>query len=139
MKKMLLFLETISGAILLILGFTYFDTENSKVFSGISFGIGIVLFIFGLSYLIISFKYSGKQIEDINKQKRINITDERNILIKEKTSNVVSRIMNFVFIILLILSFVLKMDIMVSAFIIAIMIIKLILMIIYSDYYSKQL
>jgi len=139
MKKMLFFLEMISGVILLVLGFTYFDNENTKVISGLSFGIGIVLFIFGLSYFIINLKYSEKQINEINKQKNINVTDERNVLIKEKSSYSVSRIMNYVFIILLILSFIFKMNIMVSFFIISVIIIKLILMIIYSDYYSKQL
>lgn len=139
MKKILFFLEMISGVILLVLGFTYFDNENTKVISGLSLGIGIVLFIFGLSYFIINLKYSEKQINEINKQKNINVKDERNTLIKEKTSYSVSRIMNYVFIILLILSFIFKMNIMVSILILSVIIIKLILMIIYSDYYSKQL
>ncbi len=73
-----------------------FDTEETKMISGLCIGIGAAIFGLGIGWLIRSFIVSEVEDQQIQKQKDIEVKDERNTQIREKTGYMVSRVMNYV-------------------------------------------
>ncbi|GAP22014.1 hypothetical protein [Leptolinea tardivitalis] len=84
------------GIGLLLVGVLVFNSSETKMASGLSFGIGAATSGLGIGWLIRSFVVTSIEDEAIRKSKEIEINDERNTRIRERTGYMVARIMNYV-------------------------------------------
>lgn len=138
-KKILFVIQSIAGIILLLLGGFVLTAENVKMFSGLCIGVGAAMTALGIGWFIQSLIIPAMESEEIKRINTIELKDERNTSIREKTGYMVAKIMNY-----LLLAFVLilgfmgvdKMIIIMSASLIAI---EFLLVIYFSNYYSKKM
>ena len=115
-----------------------FASDNTKMISGLCIGFGAVMLVFGIGSLIRSFVVSAVEDKEIKRIKNIEVNDERNVRIREKTGFMVSRIMNYVLsAFILILGF-LGADKVIIIMAVSLIIIEFISVIIFSNYYAKK-
>ncbi len=124
------------GITLYILGWSlekYITLTSKAVLFGISASIFFVSFKNLIQYLLANL--FGLNTEKI----QIEMNDERNIKIKEKTSYICYRIIYYLIITLLLIFYFMKVNEIILYFIIALIIIHSILEAIVSCYYSKRM
>lgn len=123
------------GITLYILGWSlekYITLTSKAVLFGISASIFFVSFKNFIQYLLANlFSLNTEKIQ-------IEMNDERNIKIKEKTSYICYRIIYYLIITLLLIFYFMKVNEIILYFIIALIIIHSILEAIVSCYYSKR-
>ncbi|MET0010780.1 hypothetical protein [Dehalococcoides mccartyi] len=95
MKRILYLLEIILGIALFLLAAYVFTSEQTKTISGNCIGFGSVLIVFGIGNLVYSFVLSKDKESALLKQKMIEVNDERNVAIKEKSGAKVNQIMTY--------------------------------------------
>ncbi|MET0060526.1 hypothetical protein, partial [Dehalococcoides mccartyi] len=95
MKRILYLLEIILGIALFLLAAYVFTSEQTKTISGNCIGFGSVLIVFGIGNLVYSFVLSKEKESALLKQKMIEVNDERNVAIKEKSGAKVNQIMTY--------------------------------------------
>lgn len=124
------------GITLYILGWSlekYITLTSKAVLFGISASIFFVSFKNLIQYLLANlFSLNTEKIQ-------IEMNDERNIKIKEKTSYICYRIIYYLIITLLLIFYFMKVNEIILYFIIALIIIHSILEAIVSCYYSKRM
>lgn len=124
------------GITLYILGWSlekYITLTSKAILFGISASIFFVSFKSLIQYLLANL--FGLNTEKI----QIEMNDERNIKIKEKTSYICYRIIYYLIITLLLIFYFMKVNEIILYFIIALIIIHSILEAIVSCYYSKRM
>jgi len=137
-KRILYLLQFILGAVLIAMSILVFASDNTKMISGLCIGFGAVMLVFGIGSLIRSFVVSAVEDKEIKRIKNIEVNDERNVRIREKTGFMVSRIMNYVLsAFILILGF-LGADKVIIIMAVSLIIIEFISVIIFSNYYAKK-
>lgn len=138
-RKKIILISSISllfGITLYILGWSlekYITLTSKAVLFGISASIFFVSFKNLIQYLLANL--FGLNTEKI----QIEMNDERNIKIKEKTSYICYRIIYYLIITLLLIFYFMKVNEIILYFIIALIIIHSILEAIVSCYYSKRM
>jgi len=79
-NKLIYTAAMIAGIILICVSLIFFGDEESKILSGISIGIGAGLF--GMSVAMLSINAIDNKKPELKKQNEIELSDERNIMIK---------------------------------------------------------
>ncbi|WP_238881634.1 hypothetical protein [Clostridium sp. YIM B02551] len=139
-KKTLMYLVLlILGVAMLLLGKFIMADENIKNISGICLGFGSAFFVLGIGNLVGNFFTTRLEDEKIKKLKDIEVNDERNIRIKEKSGYMVSKIMNFIICILVLALGFMNADRLVLILVSSLLLIEGILFIGFSNYYSKRM
>ncbi len=138
MKRILYILEFAIGAILLFLSFQVFDTEQTKTLSGLCIGFGSVLAVLGLGSIIYSFVVSEAKDKELKRLNKIEVNDERNIRINEKTACMVSKIMSYVLSAFIIILSFMNVDKIIIIMVASILLGKGLLFIIFSNYYAMK-
>lgn len=95
-KKVLFIVQALLGAILLYVGFFVIKSDQYKMLSGLCIGIGAAMTALGVGQFVQTLIVPALEMEAINKQKEIEINDERNMRIKEKSGYMTAKIMNYV-------------------------------------------
>jgi len=95
-KRIFFLLMMLGGAILLFAAIFVFNTEETRMVSGLCFGLSASTFSLGAGWFIRSFLVSPEEDDSIRKQKEIEVNDERNTRIRERTGYMVARVMNYV-------------------------------------------
>lgn len=95
-KRFFFVLLMISGIILFLISLFVFTTDEMKAYSGLSIGLGAACFGLGIGWFIQSWGISAKRFEQIERQKTIEVNDERNTRIRERTGYMVTRVMNYI-------------------------------------------
>lgn len=132
-RKKIILISSISllfGIASFILGFLLPESSN-YILSGIFCGIGVGVSILSLFYLMSNVLLSEK--------KQIEINDERNVKISEKTSYICYRIIFYCIILATIVLSFIKVDMIVRYIMISLIIIHIILELIVGCYYSKRM
>ncbi len=138
-RKLIAFLEIVCGVLLLFLSITVFSQPNTDMLSGICIGFGSALFVLGVVTFIRILTVSEEKHKELVREKRIEQKDERNNVILSKSSNITSKIMTYIIIIMIfVLSFI-GVDKLIIIGLSSLLILKVVLLIIFSNYYSKKL
>jgi uncharacterized membrane protein len=138
-RRFLFVVLSIVGVLLLIWGGFVFTSEELKMVSGLCIGFGSVMLALGIGNLLRSFMVSEMEEEKIKHLKAIEVNDERNTRIREKSGYMLSKIMNYmIYCLILALGFmnVNKALLITVAFL---PLVNLVLVIIFSNYYSKRM
>ncbi|HBR30669.1 MAG TPA: hypothetical protein DD733_01160 [Clostridiales bacterium] len=101
-NKLIYTAAMIAGIILICVSLIFFGDEESKILSGISIGIGAGLF--GMSVAMLSINAIDNKKPELKKQNEIELSDERNIMIRDKAKARASDITKPFFILLLMLT-----------------------------------
>lgn len=127
------------GVLLLILGTAVFTSQELKMASGLCFGIGSAMLVLGIGNLLRSFIVSKDEYEKIKQVKDIEVNDERNIRIREKTGYMTAKVMNYVICALVLVLAFMKVDRIVIIVVASLILIEFVLVIMFSNYYSKKI
>jgi hypothetical protein len=139
MKRILYVLEAILGIALFLLAAYIFTSEQTKTLSGLCIGFGGVLTALGIGNLIYSFAVSKEKAAALLKQKKIEVEDERNVMIKERAASMVSHIMSYLFSVYVIgLSF-LGADRVIIICASSLLLVKGVVFVIFVNHYAKAL
>lgn len=138
-KRLMYMIQSILGILLLLLALFVFTSSSTKMISGLCIGFGSALLVLGLGNLIRSFIISKVEDDEIQRHKNIEVNDERNIRIKEKSGCMVAKVTNYLLMILIITLSFLGVDKIVILLLSSILIIEFILLIIFSNYYAKRM
>lgn len=138
-KRLIYILQSTLGILLLLLAIFVFTSTSTKMLSGLCIGFGSALLVLGIGNLIRSFIVSKIEDEEIKRNKAIEVNDERNIRIKEKSSCMVAKIINYLLMILILILSFLGVDKIIILLLASILIIEFILLIIFSNYYAKRM
>lgn len=129
----------ISGLSLLILGQFVLSHENLASYSGFCIGLGAAFAGLGVGWFIQSLIVSDKQMERIERQKNIELNDERNTRIREKTGYTVAKILNYLLSGYILLITLLGADKTIIFLAIGVLAIEFCLVVYFSNRYSKIL
>lgn len=136
-KKIVSFMETVFGLILFYAAFYLFNRDT--IWSGLSIGFGSVFILVGILSLLQKILIKEEKYTKLLNEKKIEKEDERNILILLRSVRLTDKIMNYVFIVLILILSVMKVDRRVIVCFGIVFIFKIILLIITSNYYSKKM
>lgn len=137
--RLLFVFMSIAGLILLLSGGFVFTAEEFKMVSGLCIGFGSAVLVVGIGNFLRSFMVSAMEDKKIKQLKEIEINDERNIRIREKTGYMVSKIMNYVICVLVLALGFMNIDKIVIIMVASLLLIEFVLAIIFSNYYSKRM
>jgi hypothetical protein len=138
-KKILFILLALFGSVLLLIGIFVLTADSIKTLSGLFIGCGAAMLALGTGNFARLLIVSAITDEEIERIKNIEVNDERNIRIKEKSGYMVAKVMNYV-----LSAFVLILAFMGADKIIVIMaasliVIELVLVIIFSNHCAKEM
>lgn len=128
---------SIAGVILLLSGGFIFTSEKLKMVSGLCFGFGSAVLVLGIGKLLDSFIVSSMESERIRHQKSIEVNDERNIRIREKTGYMTSKVMNYLIVVLVLALGFMNADKIILIMVASLLVAELALVTIFSNHYSK--
>lgn len=139
MKRILFILQALAGGALIFIGGFVLKGESIRMISGLCIGTGAAALALGLGWFVQSIIINAVETESIGKQKEIEIKDERNVRIREKSGYMVAKSMNY-----LLTAFILTLGFMnadkkIIIMAVILMSIQFILLIYFSNYYSKRL
>lgn len=138
-SKIMFILQALLGGVLIAMSSLVFTSDSTKMLSGLCIGSGACMLVLGIGNFIRSFVVSSAENEKIKQLNHIEVNDERNTRIREKTGNMVAKIMNYVltaFILILGFMGVDKIIIIMAA---TLIVIEFVLVIFFSNYYSKRM
>jgi uncharacterized membrane protein len=138
-KRVLFLFLSLGGAALLLLGGFVFTSEDVKMASGLCIGFGSAMLVLGIGNLVRSFIVSAVEDEKIKRLKAIEVNDERNTHIREKSGYLAGKIMNYMICgLVLVLGF-MKADKTILITVAFLPLVNLVLVIAFSNYYSKNM
>ena len=136
-RKVLYVLQMALGIGLILIGNFVFVSDSVKIYSGLCIGLGSAVLALGAGWLIQSFMISAVEDAALRKFKAIQVNDERNIRIREKTGHMVARIMNYTLSIFVLTLAFMGADLIIIIMAVALIIIQFVLAVIFSNYYAK--
>jgi uncharacterized membrane protein len=131
-------LMLIGGGLFFMSQFVFISGEM-KAYSGLSIGLGAACSGLGIGWFIQSMVVSAKQFEQIERQKRIDVNDERNTRIRERTGYMVTRVMNYVLSVFIVLITLLGANRTIIFLAVGMLVIELGLVIYFSNRYAKMM
>ena len=90
-KRILYVVQLSLGIALLFLGALVFTSDNQRLLSGLCYGVGSAILVLASGNLFFSFRISEAENEKIQQLKQIEVNDERNTRIREKTGQKVAQ------------------------------------------------
>jgi uncharacterized membrane protein len=138
-KQVLFALLAFIGAALVYLGGFVFTAEATKAISGLSVGFGSATFALGAGWLAQSLLASVVEDDKIKRFKAIEVNDERNVRIREKSGHMVAKVMNYVLCAFALSLVFLNVDMLIILLAVSLIVIEFILSIVFSNYYEKRM
>lgn len=138
-KRVLFVFQALIGAILLYAGGFVLTSDKVRMVSGLCIGLGAALLCIGVGEFIQSVIVSIAEYEEIKRIKKIEVNDERNTRIREKTGYMVSRVMNYVLAIFVLTLGFMGVDKLIIMLAVSLLIIEFVLVLIFSNYFAKRM
>lgn len=138
-KRALFVLQILIGIILFFVGGFVLTPDKMKMVSGLCIGFGAALFALGIGWLIQSILISATEDEKSKRIKAIEVNDERNTRIREKTGYMVAKIMNYVLTAFVLTLGFMGADQLIIILAVALVVIEFILALIFSNYFAKRM
>lgn len=114
--------------------------EDVKTASGWCIGLGAAAFSLGvgnfINALIVSKAESGGETE---RKKRIEVSDERNVRIREKVGAKISRVDNYALCAVVLVLSLMRADMAAVFIVLAVILLNFVLAVVFSNYYSKRM
>lgn len=139
MKRFLFVFQFLAGIALILAGEYIFISDSMKALSGLCIGIGAALAALGIGWLIQSLVVSATENEAISKAKLIEVQDERNTRIREKTGYMTSKIMNYVLVFFIFVLMFIGANQIIILLAVSLLIVEFALVLIFSNFYSKKM
>ncbi|WP_223069908.1 hypothetical protein [Paenibacillus caui] len=130
---------SLAGVILLILGGFVLTSDAYKMVSGLCIGLGSAMTVLGIGNLLSTLVRGRPKDEEFQRVKAIEVNDERNVRIREKTGYSVSKTMNYLICVLVLTLGFMKADRLVILMVASLLVAELVLVIAFSKYYSKKI
>lgn len=138
-KRVIFLFLGLAGAALLYTGGFIIKEESLKMVSGLCVGIGAAALVLGIGNFIKPFLVSPLEEEKFKKQKDIEVNDERNIRIKEKSGYMVSKVMNYIISCLVLVMGFMNVNKLIIIMVVSLLVAELVLYVGFSNYYSKRM
>lgn len=138
-KIMLCGLGAVLGLASVLVAIFVLADDSTKMISGMMLGIGSAAFALSLGGLLQAALVPKKVLEEQKRQKDIDVHDERNVRIREKTGAKINSVMFYLLIAIAIVLSALDVDAWVLIMIAGLLAIEVILLISLSNYYSKRM
>lgn len=138
-KKAVSIVQAAVGAILLLAGLLVCSMEGMWAQFGVCIGFGAAFSVLGISNLIYGLRLSPEEREKIGKQKEIEVNDERNVRIRERTGNMVTKIMTYVLCAFILILALYGADKTVVLMAVGLLAVQFTLLIACSSYYFKKM
>lgn len=138
-KIMLCVLGAVLGMASFCLGMFVLTEESVKGVSGVMIGIGSSVFALSLGGLLQAALVPKKVLEEQKRQKDIDVHDERNVRIREKTGAKTNSVIFYLHIAIAIVLSALDVDAWVLIMIAGLLVIQVVLLITLSNYYLKRM
>ncbi|EJP6473931.1 DUF2178 domain-containing protein [Clostridium botulinum] len=136
-RRLIFSVNSIVGIILVLLGIFVFKDSQQDTIKKLCFAVGSICTTLGIGSLIHEWIVSITEYDDIKKIKDIELKDERNTQIREKSAYRVCRIMSHLFCAYTLFLIFMKADLIFIIPSVGLVMVQLILIIYYSNYYSK--
>jgi len=127
------------GGISFYFGEFVLRAENVKMISSLCIGFGAAIFCLGIGNLIGAVIISKTENEEITRQEKIELNDERNIKIREKVGAKINQVVIYALCIIALAMGFMQIDIVAIVMVVAVLFLELILAITLSNYYSKRM
>jgi len=127
------------GGISFYFGEFVLRAENVKMISSLCIGFGAAIFCLGIGNLIGAVIISKTENEEITRQEKIELNDERNIKIREKVGAKINQVVIYALCIIALAMGFMQVDIVAIVMVVAVLFLELILAITLSNYYSKRM
>ena len=137
-KKILYVVQLSLGIALLFLGAVVFSSDNQRLLSGLCYGVGSAMLVLASGNLFFTFRISEAENEKIQQLKQIEVNDERNTRIREKSGQMVAKIMFYVLLVFVLLLAFMQVDQIIVLLSGSLLIIYFILLIFFTNYFSKR-
>lgn len=138
-KKAGCLVQTIAGAVLAAVGLLIFPKEGMWAQFGICIGFGTAFFTLGLSGLVYLLRVPPGERRKTEEQKKIEVNDERNVRIREKTGSMVAKVMTYVLCIFLLVLTLMGADKGIVLMAAGLLAAQLVLAAAFSGYYFKRM
>lgn len=138
-KRVLFILQAVLGITSILVGSFVFTSDTVKMLSGLCIGFGSAILALGIGLFIQSFIFSDSEYEKVKRLKAIEVNDERNIRIREKTGYIVAKIMNYVLVAFILILGFMRVDKLIIIMAASLVIIEFILVVIFSNYFAKEM
>jgi uncharacterized membrane protein len=138
LKRFLFVMLSMVGALLLLAGFVFTSAELKSV-TGLCYGLGSAMLALGIGNLIYSFVIPKEEYEKVKHLKAIEVNDERNIRIREKSGYLVSKVTMYMICILILVLGIMNVSKLVLFMVITLLIVKFVLLVIFTNYFSKRI
>lgn len=138
-KIMLCVLGVVLGMASVLIGIFVLVDDSTKMISGMMLGIGSAAFALSLGGLLRAALVPKKVLEEQKQQKDIDVHDERNVRIREKTGAKINSVIFYLHIAIAIVLSALDVDAWVLIMIAGLLAIQVILLITLSNYYAKRM
>lgn len=138
-KIVLYLLMILVGGISFYFGEFVLRAENVKMISSLCIGLGAAVFCLGIGNLIGAVIISKTENEEITRQEKIELNDERNIRIREKVGAKINQVVIYALCIIALAMGFMQVDIVAIVMVVAVLFLELILAITLSNYYSKRM
>ena len=138
-KKILYIVQLSLGIALLFLGAVVFSSDNQRLLSGLCYGVGSAMLVLASGNLFFTFRISEAENEKIQQLKQIEVNDERNTRIREKSGQMVAKIMFYVLLVFVLLLAFMQVDQIIVLLSGSLLIIYFILLIFFTNYFSKRI
>lgn len=138
-KGILGVLEILFGIVLLYIAIKVFDGEDLKSISGLGYGLGSVLLVFGIMHIIMFFTVTEEKEEELKRGKKVAVEDERNKFIIMKSKSITSEIMTYIFCLVILIMGLLQVDKLIIIIASIVLVVKFVLIIVFTNYYSNKI
>lgn len=139
LKSFLFLMLSMIGALLLLLAGFVFTSDEVKSIAGICYGFGSALFALGVGNLIYCIVTPKAEYEKVKHIKAIEVNDERNTRIREKSGYMVSKIMLYIICVLLLVLGITNVNKLVLYIVITLFFAQIALFVVFTNYYSKRI
>ncbi|MDW5564194.1 MAG: hypothetical protein SA339_13345 [Methanomassiliicoccus sp.] len=125
-----------AGILLLIAG-VIASSDGHEAIAGSCFGLGAAATALGIGRILMMSFQSEEDIEEVERRKKIEVEDERNIGIRDRAGSSVNRITTYLLCILIIGASLLGADLAVILMLIVLLAVRFILLVAYHDHYAR--
>lgn len=138
-KRALFILQALVGIVLLFAGGFVFTSDKLKMVSGLCIGFGAAMLVLGIGWFVQSLMVSALETEEFKRMRKIEVNDERNIRIRERTGYMVAKVMNYVLLLFILVLGFMGVDKPIIIFATALVVIEFVLVLIFSNHYAKTM
>jgi uncharacterized membrane protein len=124
------------GFLLLMLA-AFMSSDGDDAVAGYCYGFGAAAAALGVGYLLQAFFCSQEEVEEINRRKKIEVEDERNVSIRNRAGSAVNSITTYALCVLIIGASLFRADVAVVLMLVALLLARFVLLVAFHGHYAR--